>query len=278
MKKIETKTKLTGKFRADIIVPTWNQTEYTLRCLESVRQNTTNYRLIWVDNGSDTESRDAVQEEIIRHSNYYQLWSKENLGFIGGNNLALKSIYETFTDRSDYVVLLNNDVEVTPGWLDRMMTILDSNNRLSAVGPVTSECTSWQSFRNVRHICPNFKIPNGLAPAPRDLRAKILSDEYGLKVSPCRMLAFFCTVFRSEVFERIGYLDTAFGEGYGDDDDFCKRMNDAGMRLGLSMGSYVFHNHRTSFKAKYTEDQIKEIQSERLEVFEKKHGEKARLK
>ena len=98
---------------------------------------------------------------------------------------------------------------------------------------------------------------------------------YGGTYRKCNMLAFFCTVFRREVFEEVGYLDPAFKEGLGDDDDLCKRMANANMQCAVSFGTYVFHNHRTTFTSLYTPQELEEMSQDRHDIFENKHGEKA---
>lgn len=262
---------------ADVIIPTYNQTDYTLRCLESLYKHSPNVRVVWVDNGSEKISRDAVMTEIQKMPEHRTIWSADNLGFIGGMNLALKMVLDVWRTDSEYVVMLNNDVEVTEGWLDRMISILEKNPRIAAVGPVTGECESWQSYLTAGRIVPRFKVPGAFQKAGKDKRGQMLDKVYGDLHAPCMMLAFFCTVFRKSAFEKVGCLDPAFGIGYGDDDDFCKRMRDVGMQCALSMGTYVFHNHRTTFKALYDKDALDKIQEERHKTYEKKHGEKARV-
>ena len=48
--------------KADIIVPTFNQEDHTIRCFDSLREYTDNYRLIWADDGSTKESREKVSK------------------------------------------------------------------------------------------------------------------------------------------------------------------------------------------------------------------------
>jgi len=91
------------------------------------------------------------------------------------------------------------------------------------------------------------------------------------------MLAFFCVVFRREVFDKVGFLDESFGVGLGDDDDFCYRMWQANMRCALSMGTYVHHEHRSTFKMLYTDKQYQDMKRERLARFQEKHGVESRV-
>lgn len=263
--------------RTDIIIPTFGQTDYTLRCLQSVRKHTTDYRIIWVDNGSSQESKKLVMEELARHPGSVPVWLPENLGFIKAVNIGLKLITEVFEPSNGLVVLLNNDVEVTAGWLERMEKVLERDHHVKAVGPVTSECASWQSYVMASQVAPVLQIPEGFEGADTTERAAKLSYCYGELSCRCRMLAFFCTVFKREVFEKVGLLDERFGLGLGDDDDLCQRMKAQGMLCALSLGTYVFHNHRTTFKSLYSDNDLRLMQAEHLKKFQNKHGEVAKV-
>ena len=91
------------------------------------------------------------------------------------------------------------------------------------------------------------------------------------------MLAFFCTLFRKDVFREIGFLDPSFEDGLGDDDDLCKRMADAGLSCALSMGTYVHHDHRSTFAALYSDNELDDMSERHLERYREKHGEEARV-
>ena len=261
--------------KVDIIVPTCGQTEFTRRCLKSVRRHTGRCRLIWVDNGSQKASRRAVMEELQGLPEHVAVWSGDRLGFVGATNLGLRLSLSKLDGGAEYVAFLNNDVEVTSGWLDRMSSVLDREPTIHAIGPVTSECQSWQSFSNVGKVVPVFQIPAGFEALGTDARADKLGYCYGDLWKPCHMLAFFCTLFRRSVFEKVGMLDAGFGDGLGDDDDLCKRMRDAGMLCALSLGTYVFHNHRTTFSGLYDDKALDDLSEKHHRLYEQKHGERA---
>lgn len=97
-------------------------------CLSSVfDSNYHNFRVILVDNGSTDNSVENIRKfygnqlDIIRR--------ESNLGFIRGNNLALRKV------RSEYVVLLNDDVVVEPGWLDYMVKVAEGDPTIAACQP-----------------------------------------------------------------------------------------------------------------------------------------------
>ena len=207
--------------KADVIVLTYGNEDMTCRCFRSLRKHTNGYRLIWVDNGSGKKSIDTVLPEARANPGMVPIWLPENVGFVKGTNIALKVLLEVFKTDADYIVMVNNDVEVTEGWLDRMRRVFERDLKVRAVGPVTSECKSWQSYIHARKMLPVFQIPAGFERLGTGERARKLDYAYGELAAKCNMLAFFCTAFKREVFEKLGYLDERFGIGYGDDDDLC---------------------------------------------------------
>src|SRR5215469_10072178 len=103
---------------ASIIVPCWNQLEFTRHCFRAlVRHTSLRYELIVIDNGSADGTADylaGVQDTarvpvtIISNST--------NLGFPAAINQGLREA------RGEYLVLLNNDV-VRDGWLDQLVAL-----------------------------------------------------------------------------------------------------------------------------------------------------------
>lgn len=263
--------------KADVIVLTYGNEDMTCRCFRALRKHTSGYRLVWLDNGSGSDSIDVVLPEAAANSNMVPIWLPRNIGFVKGCNVALELLLQVFDTDADYIVLLNNDVEVTDGWLDRMRQVMNRDIRLGAVGPVTSECSSWQSYLHARKMLPVFQIPAGFERLGTGERAERLAYAYGELSAKCNMLAFFCTIFRTEVFKELGYLDERFGIGYGEDDDFCKRLRDSKREIAVSLGTYVFHNHQSTFKRMYSDDEIRNIKKQRLEAYKEKHGEDAKV-
>jgi GT2 family glycosyltransferase len=257
--------------RTEIIVPTFGQEEFTVRCFDSILAHTEAYRLVWVDNGSPAASRATIQTAFARHRERLAIWSDQNLGFVGGTNLGLRAILGDYASDADYVVLLNNDTEVTSGWLDRLTAALEHDPSIAAAGPMTSESSSWQAWPNVFALWQE-QPPHSLASASPADASETLARTFGELEVPASMIAFFCAVFRKRVFTEVGLLDPRFGAGLGDDDDYCLRLRNAGYGLAFVPGAYVVHHHRTTFRAIYSDEEIVAMQHENLEKYRTKHG------
>jgi len=96
--------------KVDIIVLSYGQEDYTIRCFDSILKNTSDYRLVWVDNGSSVHSRKKVMDAFMKHENRLPIWSKENLGFIGGINLGVEMLLKNDKTEAEFISVLNNDI------------------------------------------------------------------------------------------------------------------------------------------------------------------------
>jgi GT2 family glycosyltransferase len=110
-----------------IVILNWNGQRHLQQFLPSVLQSSYgNLRVIVADNGSTDSSVSFLQEhfpqvELIR--------LPENHGFAKGYNDALRQV------QSDYYVLLNSDVEVTPGWIEPIIALLEGDEAIGACQP-----------------------------------------------------------------------------------------------------------------------------------------------
>ena len=110
-----------------IIVPCWNQLEFTRQCIAALRNHTRPpWELIVVDNGSTDGTaaylagvRDTAAVPVTVVSN------ATNLGFPAAINQGLRLA------RGEYLVMLNNDVVVTDAWLDQLIALANAKTRNS---------------------------------------------------------------------------------------------------------------------------------------------------
>lgn len=249
--------------KIDIVIPTFNQELFTIKCLESIRLHTRDYRIVWVDNGSTRESREMVLAELSRHECYKSIWFEKNAGFVKAVNEGILNC------TAEYVVLQNNDTVVTPGWIDRMIEAF-SLGGVGVAGPLTDTEGSWQGWRNVKEkMLPDMKDL-------KDMSGEQVSDSLGRQYNgryvEVKMVAFFSSVFPRKVFEEVGLLDECFGLGFGDDDDFCTRLRNMGYRVLFVPSAFVFHHHRTTFKSLYPMEDIRRMTEENIKLYKKKHG------
>jgi len=142
---------------ATIVIVNWNGAHLLPPCLDAVaKQNTAFGFQTWVvDNASSDHSRALLAE---RYPWVRVIESPKNLGFAGGNNLALRQVTTT------YAVLLNNDAVPAPDWL---ATLLDPFEQPGGerLGAVTGKVVFLPRYLRLRLETPTF------SPGPHDSRS-----------------------------------------------------------------------------------------------------------
>lgn len=228
--------------QVDIIIPVYSMDvemeALTVACMKSIRDHTSGYRLILIDNAST--HIEGIIIEGQNHPGSILIPNAENKGFVKAVNQGLK------VSQAPYICILNNDTEVTPHWLEQLKFALN-NPAVGLAGPRTDTLGSWQGKHPISH---EIKIMDGVT----------------------QMLAFFCVLIKRQVVEDIGLLDEGFGVGFGDDDDYCYRAKAAGYKLAFVPYCMVHHHHRTTFTKLYSKTRIQKMQQKALDYFKTKHG------
>jgi GT2 family glycosyltransferase len=85
------------------------------------------------------------------------------------------------------------------------------------------------------------------------------------------MLAFFCVMIPRHVYEKVGDLDEQYGLGYFEDDDYCRRVQQIGLRTICAEDAFVHHYLSASFN-KLKNEQRQELFARNKAIFEKKWG------
>ena len=213
---------------SSIVVLTHNQLSFTRQCVESVL-NCTNERFEWifVDNGS----ADGTVEYLRSLPNATLIENSANLGVPAGFNQGIRA------SRGKYVVLLNNDVVVTRGWLRRLLAALERDHRIGLVGP----CFTWPDC--AQSIAVPYRDLTGLEAFGRDW-----AEQHKGQVERVPDLVGACLLIRREVIDRIGFFDEDFGIGQCEDNDYCRRAVEAGFHCVIARDAFVHHfGHRTFF-------------------------------
>ncbi len=205
------------------VVLTWNDTEFTKKCLASVFDNTyLNLRVVLVDNGSVPLCGPELQASFP-DVDLVQL--SENQGFSGGANRGLERALEM---GADYVHLIGNDSILEPNVAARLVEEFEARPEVGAATPIllfSGEPKMVQFYR---------------ADCDRELAMHHhynIGDAYLEKNWPTTESEFIPCValcFRAEALRQVGLLDEVFGTCW-EDFDICVRLHDAGWKY-LTVG------------------------------------------
>lgn len=213
--------------QTSIIIPTYNGLNLLTSCIASIRQHTPEaIEIIVVDNGSQDQTvayciSEGITVISIPSNQGFPIACNKGLSIASGQNL----------------LLLNNDVLVTPRWLTNMLTALESHPKIGMVGPTSNYVSGKQQ------ISDNY---NSIAEFMDAAEHNNHSDPQ--RWEETRRLVGMCLLFKREVLQRVGSLDERFSPGHYEDDDYCYRACLEGYRLLICHDTLVYHAGSQSFR------------------------------
>jgi GT2 family glycosyltransferase len=231
-----------SKFSVDIVICVYNAVEETLDCLESIARNTSLPHTVTVIDDKSGDTTRMQLRSYVRGKPWIRLIENEtNLGYTKSANIGMSR------SSAEWVVLLNSDTIVTPGWLEGMFEVVEAHPKAAMIGPV-SNAASWQSVPELHDVKGGWSsnpLPEGVRPEDVSLLVNNLSPK---QFPEATLLNGFCTLMKREVIEQVGYLDeVAFPMGYGEENDLCLRVRKAGYTLVVADHVYVYHVKSASF-------------------------------
>ena len=219
---------MTDQF-VSIIVPVHNQWGFTRACLDALARCTPEgrYEVIVMDN----DSTDATQAEMAKYPHVKYLRDDEKIGFARANNVAARQAAAAF------LCFLNNDAEVTPHWLEPLVSALCADSTLAAVGPrllfpegtIEEAGIVFNCKGGPYHFGARWRAAHPHLTEPMFFNA----------------LTAACLLCRREDFQRSGGFNEQYVNGY-EDVDLCLTWRKAGRRLLHVPESVVIHHEGSS--------------------------------
>lgn len=241
----------------DIIIVTYNACDYTRYCLNSIRRYTNYpYNLIVVDNGS----LDGTIDYLERQNDVILIQNKENLGYGG----AITRGYKAGSSR--LTCIMNNDVVVSPGWLEPMVRVMGQDRKIGILGTLrpASFCQHPDGQRDTGLV---LKETRGYElPDPEVWLKKFCSpftyedfveevkrvNNFGLREieGPPSFVSTCCVLVNREIIDRVGGLADPRFSRYGCEDvDLSWRISTEGYKVAITSGVYIHHFKHVSVEA-----------------------------
>lgn len=218
--------------RLSVVILNWNGRRHLERYLPSVVAHTEgDAEVVVADNGS---TDDSLQWLRLNYPDVRVIRLDRNYGFAGGYNRALREV------ASEYVLLLNSDVEVTAGWWQPLVEVLDTESDVAAVAPkllADMERTKFEYAGAAGGFIDYLGYPF--------CRGRILSNvEEDRGQYDNRRDIFWASgaamCCRRELFESLGGFDEDFF-AHMEEIDLQWRMQLAGWRIVVEPKSVVYH-------------------------------------
>lgn len=215
-----------SQVEVSIVVPIFNQLKYALECFASVVRNTTGtaYEIVAVDDASG----DSTGESLSGVENLVYLRNHANLGFIGSCNRGAQEA------RGRYLVFLNSDAQVTPGWLAPLLETFRKFADVGAVGPMV--------------LYPDGRLQEAGALVNPDSTSTLIGLFENPKlpqhnrVREVMYCSGVCLVVERATFLQLGGFDKDFSPAYCEDCDLSFRIRREGLRVMYNPQSVVVHH------------------------------------
>lgn len=214
-----------GQPRVSIIVPVYNDYRVTMNCLVALLDHTSgvDYEVLL----GDDHSSDLTATITERVRNLRVVRGEVNRGFLGNCNATASEA------RGDFLLFLNNDTSVCPGWLEPMLALVDAHPEVGVVGP--------------KLLFPDGKLQeaggiiwddaSGWNYGRADDPAK---PEYNY-VKPVDYVSGACLLIRRSLWLQLGGFDQRYVPAYYEDSDLCFAAREAGYQVLYQPASQVYH-------------------------------------
>lgn len=219
--------------KISIVILNWNGAALLQQFLPSVIEYSKgeSVQVVVADNGSTDGSLKMIEKQFPEVT---LLDLKQNYGFAMGYNVALNQI------TADYFVILNSDVEVTPGWLDDPIRMMEEDKTIAAVQPkILSyyQKTHFEYAGAAGGFIDRFGYPF--------CRGRIfdqVEEDHGQydTVTDVFWATGACLFVRADLFHQTGGFDAAFW-AHMEEIDLCWRLKNMGYRIVYTPLSQVYH-------------------------------------
>ena len=221
-----------------IIIVTWNCKNYLRECLESIDKLRAqdDVEIVIVDNASSDGTPEMVRQS---YPEILLVESKENLGFPRGNNVGIRR------SSGQYLCLINPDVKVLDGCIQKMLSFMKNNPKVGLLGPrmLDAEGTAQRSYMGAptlwNLLCRALALDTIFPKSKRF--AGFLMHYFDLtKTAPVDILNGWFWMTKREALDQVGLMDESLFM-YADDLDWSKRFRDAGWGVVFYADAEAIH-------------------------------------
>lgn len=226
--------------KVSVIIPNYNGMQYVKRCLDSLMAQTLkDWEILFIDNGSADGSRELVEKEypLVK-----VIALPENLGFCGAVNIGIRAA------TAPYVVLLNNDTEAEPEFLQELYDGIRRKPRAFSGGAMMLQFHDREKIDDAGNFYNAlgwaFALGKGKPAADYNKERKIFSACGG------------AAIYRKDLLEELGYFDEEHF-AYLEDTDIGYRAQIAGYENWYFPKAKVYHVGSGTSGSRYNQFKIR---------------------
>lgn len=252
----------------DVIVCVHNACDDVDACIRSIINYSTSVdKIIVVDDYSGEKTVNMLASYQRLYPELIEITrTNEQSGYTKAANIGLK------LSRANVKTLLNSDTLVTKGWADKIVARLNADPMIGVLGPL-SNAASHQSVPSSAASETQTAVnglPDGVT--AEDINEFCEKESINIQIAPYTPLVHgFCMSITARCLETIGYFDEeSFPRGYGEENDFCIRAQDAGFALAVTLDTYIYHSKSKS----YPSEQRVKLMNDGWSALVNKHGKR----
>ena len=219
--------------KCDVIIPIYNGPEWVKLCVYALIKNTPKENLnkiILMNDNSDKLTCNLINNIKEKYGKEYDIVVSKNdtnLGFIKNVNKGME------LTQADYVLLLNTDCLLSKNVIPKLIDHLQKDEKVGLICPISSNAAnlSFDILENYSYMQVN----------------EIFEENFkGMSFDACTVVGN-CLMITRECIKKVGYLDEAYGMGYGDETDYQFKAHAKGFEAKVAIDTYVFHKSEVSF-------------------------------
>jgi GT2 family glycosyltransferase len=212
-----------------VVIVNWNSKKLMQKCLSSFFTKTANpnCKVVVIDNASTDGSTEMLRTNFPAVELFKNV---ENTGFSRANNQGIR---HALANNADYILLLNNDVEITvEKWLEKLIDVFESDNKIGIVG-----CKLLYPNGKIQHSGGIINLSGGhnRGEGEKD------TGQYD-KIEFLNFVTGAVLMIKSDVIYKIGLIDEGFTPLYYEDVDLCVRARLFGYKVAYTPNPTLIHH------------------------------------
>lgn len=216
-----------------IITINYNQPKTTIELLNSIKIfGGNNVEVILVDNAP---MQSFVNEFKEAYPDIVYLYSQKNLGFAGGNNIGIQAA------KGDYILLLNNDTEITEGFISAMINEMNGNGDIGLLSPLIKYFDDKNVIQYAGFTKMNYLTARNEAVGFKE-KDKGQYNNVSTKTGFCHGAAVMC---RKTDMKKAGLMDERYFLYY-EELDWCEKFKRTGKKIWFTGKTAIYHKESMS--------------------------------